>query len=228
MCDMEMLCKKNEESAKEYVRRVLVHNLVNMGLKPGEKIIEKELCDVFQMSRTPIREAILELHKDRLIDIRPKQGTYISLIREDLVEEVRQLREVLEAEIARIACTSCTQDDIDALRENVIIWKYYIGKKQERKIFELDKKFHAMLYMICHKNYWHDIVQSVSPHFDRTTVLSFQCQPQVHILQDHEQIVDAIEKKDTEQAYCVARQHLQRYHENISVMKQTFPNYFEK
>ena len=228
MYNVEMLSKKSEESAKEYVRRVLVYNLVNMGLKPGEKIIEKELCEVFQMSRTPIREAILELHKDRLIDIRPKQGTYVSLIREDLVEEVRQLREVLEAEIARIACTVCTQNDIDALRENVIIWKYYIEKKQERKIFELDKKFHAMLYRICHKSYWYDIVQSVSPHFDRTTVLSFQCQPQVHILQDHEQLVDAIEKRDDEQAYRIARQHLQRYHENISVMKQTFPNYFEK
>ena len=225
---MELLCKKSEESAKEYVRRVLVYNLVNMGLKPGEKIIEKELCDIFQMSRTPIREAILELNKDRLIDIRPKQGTYISLIHEDLVEEVRQLREVLEAEIARIACEVCTNEDIDALRENVIVWKYYIEKKQERKIFELDKKFHAMLYTMCHKMYWYDIVQAVSPHFDRTTVLSFRCQPQIHILQDHEQIVDAIENKDTEQAYRIARHHLQRYHENIAVMKQTFPDYFEK
>lgn len=225
---MELLTKKAGESAKEYVRRVLVYNLVNIMVKPGEKIIEKELCEIFQMSRTPIREAILELNKDRLIDIRPKQGTYISLIHEDLVEEVRQLREVLEAEIARIACTVCTSEDVDALRENVIVWKYYIDKHQERKIFELDKKFHVMLYTLCHKTYWHDIVQSVSPHFDRTTVLSFRCQPQAHILQDHEALVDAIEQRDAEQAYRIARQHLQRYHENISAMKQTFPDYFEK
>ncbi|KMO87744.1 GntR family transcriptional regulator [Megasphaera cerevisiae DSM 20462] len=225
---MEILEKGRAESAKQYIKRVLTHNIVNIALQPGEKIVEKELCQFFQLSRTPIREAILELHKDHLIDIRPKRGTYVSYIDEKRVEEVRQLREVLEGEIAVQACRLLTNEQIDILRENVIVWQYYIEKQQERKIFELDKAFHAMLYTMCGKEYWNEIVQAVAPHFDRTTVLSFRCQPKKHVLMDHKQLIEAIEKKDEQEACAAARRHLHRYHENIDMMKQRFPGYFEK
>lgn len=224
---MEILEKHKTESTKQYVKRILIHNIVNTTLHPGEKIVEKNLCQSFQMSRTPIREAILELQKDHLIDIRPKQGTYISLIQEQLVEEVRSLREVLEGELAVLACRSCTAEDIDTLRENVIVWKYYIEKQDERKIFSLDKKFHSLLYRLCHREYWHELVEAVAPHFDRTTVLSFRCRPQTQVLFDHEQLVDAIERHDEAAAYDLARRHMQRYHQNIAVIKATFPSYFE-
>ena len=101
---MEILAKKEDESSRQYVRRCLLYNIVNVEIKPGERIIEKEYCDLFQVSRTPIREAILDLHKNHLIDVMPKRGTFVSYIDEDRVEEVRQLRAVLEAEIAREAC----------------------------------------------------------------------------------------------------------------------------
>lgn len=223
---MKLLEKKEKESAKQYVKRTLIYNIVNILLPPGEKIIEKDLCNLFAMSRTPIREAVLELQKDHLIDIRPKQGTYISLIHEDRVEEVRSLREVLESELAVQACQCCTERDIDALRENILIWKYYIEKKESLKIFELDKRFHTLLYYMCGRKYWHEIVEAVAPHFDRTTVLSFRCKSQVHVLCDHEQLVDAIEKKDAKEAYKIARHHMRRYHENIAAMKNMFPAYF--
>lgn len=223
---MELLQKQPKESAKQYVKRTLLYNIVNTYLPPGAKILEKDLCDAFQLSRTPIREAILELQKDHLIDIRPKQGTYISLIDEQRVEEVRSLREVLESELAVLACAHHTPDDIDRLRENVIVWKYYIEKGEERKIFEFDKKFHALLYALCRRGYWYEIVTAVAPHFDRTTVLSFRCQPTTHVLTDHEQLVDAIEANDTATAYAIARHHMHRYHENIAAIKAAFPTYF--
>lgn len=77
---MEILAKKEDESSRQYVRRCLLYNIVNVEIKPGERIIEKEYCDLFQVSRTPIREAILDLHKNHLIDVMPKRGTFVSYI----------------------------------------------------------------------------------------------------------------------------------------------------
>ncbi len=146
--DQQMTTQRQEhESAKNYVLRVLTDDIVNTRLEPGQKLNEPQLCERLGVSRTPFREAELELSQRRLIEIRPKIGTYVSLIDAELVEEVRHLRAVLEAEVARMAVLALTKEDIDCLWENVTLWHMYIERGQEAKIFSLDKEFHRILYM---------------------------------------------------------------------------------
>lgn len=85
--------------------------------------------------------------------------------------------------------------DIDRLWENVAVWEMYMQRGDYEKILHLDKSFHAMVYEMCGRTYWHELVESISPHFDRTTVLSLQCRPTDKILSDHKNLVEAIEKK---------------------------------
>ena len=186
-----------------------------------------ELCEQLGVSRTPFREAELELAQRRLIEIRPKIGTYVSLIDAELVEEVRHLRAVLEAEIARMACEKLTPADIDQLWENVALWRMYIERAQEEKIFELDKGFHRLLYVQCGCPYWYDLVENLAPHFDRTTILSFRCRPAKTIYEDHVSLLKAIEQKDAAAAHRIAGQHMQRYTENLSAIREAFPHYFK-
>ena len=98
-----ILERQKQESAKDYVLRVLIHNIVNAELIPGERLIDQEICSQLGVSRTPFREAELELAQKKLIDIRPKIGTYVSYIDSGLVEEIRHLRSVLEAELDRLS-----------------------------------------------------------------------------------------------------------------------------
>ena len=207
--------RREHESAKSFVLRVLIDNIINTRLEPGEKLNEPELCEQLGVSRTPFREAELELAQRRLIEIRPKIGTYVSLIDAELVEEVRHLRAVLEAEIARMACEKLTPADIDQLWENVALWRMYIERAQEEKIFELDKGFHRLLYVQCGCPYWYDLVENLAPHFDRTTILSFRCRPAKTIYEDHVSLLKAIEQKDEVAAHRIAGQHMQRYTENL-------------
>jgi len=185
------------------------------------------MCEQLGVSRTPFREAELELAQRRLIEIRPKIGTYVSLIDAELVEEVRHLRAVLEAEIARMACEKLTPADIDQLWENVALWRMYIERAQEEKIFELDKGFHRLLYVQCGCPYWYDLVENLAPHFDRTTILSFRCRPAKTIYEDHVSLLKAIEQKDAAAAHRIAGQHMQRYTENLSAIREAFPHYFK-
>lgn len=219
--------RSGHESAKNYVLRVLIDSIVNTRLEPGEKLNEPELCEQLGVSRTPFREAELELAQRRLIEIRPKIGTYVSLIDAELVEEVRHLRAVLEAEIARMACEKLTAAELDQLWENVALWRMYIERAQEEKIFALDKEFHRMLYVQCGCPYWYDLVENLAPHFDRTTILSFRCRPAEAIYEDHVSLLKAIEHRDTDAAYRIAGQHMQRYTENLSTIRKAFPQYFK-
>ncbi|MGI6182180.1 MAG: GntR family transcriptional regulator [Agathobaculum sp.] len=219
--------RRERESAKKFVLRVLIDNIINTHLLPGEKLNEPELCQALGVSRTPFREAELDLAQRRLIEIRPKIGTYVSFIDAELVEEVRHLRAVLETELAEMACEKLSQADIDRLWENVALWQLYISRAQEDKIFSLDKAFHQLLYCQCGRPYWYELVEQLSPHFDRTTVLSFRCRPASAILQDHIDLLRAIEQKDKAAARAVAGQHMQRYTENISAIRKSFPHYFK-
>ena len=118
-----ILERQKQESAKDYVLRVLIHNIVNTELVPGERLIDQEICGQLGVSRTPFREAELELAQKKLVDIRPKIGTYVSYIDSGLVEEIRHLRSVLEAELASYGCDLLSKDDIDKLWENIALWQ---------------------------------------------------------------------------------------------------------
>lgn len=218
--------RKEHESAKSFVLRVMIDRIVHTELKPGEKLNEPELCEQLGVSRTPFREAELELAQRRLIEIRPKIGTYVSRIDAKLVEEVRHLRSVLETELAGMACERMDSADMDRLWENVALWQMYIERQQEERIFTLDKDFHRMLYELCDRPYWYELVENLAPHFDRTTILSFRCRPAGAILGDHTELLRAIEKKDAAAAREIAARHLQRYTENLATIRASFPDYF--
>ncbi len=223
---IECAPKEPQESARDYASRILTDNIVHTRLEPGQQLMEQELCQILQISRTPLREAMLELSHRQLIEIRPKIGSYIALIDPEIVEQVRHLRSVLESELAAMACQVCTQTDIDRLWENVAVWRMYMKRRQEEKIFSLDKEFHRIIYEMCGRMYWYRLVESAAPHFDRTTVLSFRCRPMEHILEDHEALLGALEARDEGTARKVSIRHLERYKENIDTIRQSFPEYF--
>ena len=66
--------RKKGESARDYVTRVLIDNIVNVHLEPGEKLLENDLSGQLGVSRTPYREAVLALAERQLVHIRPKLG----------------------------------------------------------------------------------------------------------------------------------------------------------
>ena len=86
------------------------------------------------------------------------------MIDANIVEEVRELRSVLEAELAALACTTLNKEQINMLWENVALWQMYMKRNDEEKIFQLDKEFHKSLYKMCNKNYWYELVNNISPH----------------------------------------------------------------
>ena len=68
--------RREHESAKSFVLRVLIDNIINTRLEPGEKLNEPELCEQLGVSSTHFREAEQEMAQRRLIEIRPKIGSY--------------------------------------------------------------------------------------------------------------------------------------------------------
>ena len=79
--------KKQKETGKEYAYRVLKGNIMSLELKPGELLSESDLSEKLNISRTPIREIIMILKGEHLIEVKPQAGTYVSLIDRELIDE---------------------------------------------------------------------------------------------------------------------------------------------
>ena len=204
---LEMWERNPKERSKEYVKRVLLHNIISLQIKPGEQIQETHICDLFQVSRTPVREALIELAQLRLIDIYPQKGTYVSLIDLTLVEEGRYLRSVLDSDLAAMACEKIDEKYLDKMHENIVLQTYYESKDID-KFMKLDDEFHKIIYMACGKSYLYEVSRNASLHFDRIRKLRLLVQYPLKVKDSHEKIMTAIENKNKQMAYDTMKGHL--------------------
>lgn len=219
--------KQKNETARQYAVRTILYNIVNLNLKPSEKIIESDLCEQLGISRTPIREALLELNKRQMIDIHPKRGTYVSMVDIYAIDDFVELRTLLEGELSKIACEMFTKRDFEYLRENIAIWKYHASTRNSAKMQEYDKEFHNYIYRRCNRLLWLNIITTSSYQFDRTVIMLQNAMATDFLADDHNAIVNAIESKDKELARKVTVEHAGRLNEMRMKLRHFYPEYFK-
>lgn len=81
---MKLLERLPRESGGDYALRTIKENIINLELPPGSQISENELATEMGLSRTPVREALIELSKVKIVDIQPQKKSTIPLIDYDL------------------------------------------------------------------------------------------------------------------------------------------------
>ena len=118
---MRVLERLARETGREYALRVLKENIVGLDLLPGSMLSENEIASCLNLSRTPVREAFIELSKVKIVEIYPQKGSVVSLIDYNMVEEARFMRYVLESAVVELVCQKITPDWIRKLEENVTL-----------------------------------------------------------------------------------------------------------
>lgn len=224
---MHIMDRAVKETAREYALRVIKHNIISLELEPGTMVSENELAAEMGISRTPVREALIELSKLRVVEIYPQKGSFISQIDSDLVDEARYIRLVLESSIAQLACDVAKPEDIFALEENIRCQEFYLDYPEKDKQLELDNQFHELIFTICNKDYTYKLLEGMMTHFDRARSLSLYVIKDSIIISDHKLLVEAIKTKDKELAKDIIIKHLSRSKVNETELKSKYPNYFK-
>lgn len=224
---MELYTKLPKESARDYALRVLKGNIISLELQPGTSISENELAAVIGISRTPVREAIIELAKAYLIEIYPQRGSFVSLIDTKMVEEARFLRRVMDTAVIEEVCETCDEEGLKLLEENVELQEYYLSKGMTDKIFDLDNKFHRDIYVVAKKDIIYDIHSTLMIHFDRVRNLSVVTVKNYGIVGEHRAMIEAIKAKDKEEASRLVAEHLNHYHVDEKEIKSRRPEFFK-
>ena len=217
------------ETAREYALRMLKENIISMELKPGAMVSENELAAQLGLSRTPVREALMDMAQYGLVDILPQRGSRISLIDYALVEEARFAREVLEVAILSIVCENLTEESLAQLRQNVRFQQ--LSQEPEMSgtfdMMELDNEFHRLLFHIAHKDNTVRMLEGMMVHFDRVRALSLSVVKDQKIISDHLAICDAIERRDVAAAQAVMTKHLSRVNVDEATIRAVCPEYIK-
>ena len=223
--NMIIFDKESDESARDYAYRTIRDNIISLGLKPGEMVSEQEIAKQMGISRTPVREALIELSKSRLVEIIPQRGSFISKIDYGIIEEVRFLRLTVEIAICELACGYRTEEDINKLEELVSLQEFYYERGVADKLLDFDNKFHNLLYEIGNKNLVRKIVQDTTVHFDRVRRLSYTTVKDTKIIKDHKELIIAVKNQDKELAKQVMTKHLLRYKLDEELIRKEYPHY---
>lgn len=224
---MYTLERNGKETAREYAYRVIKQNIVSLKLKPGSMVSENELAEEMGISRTPVREALIELNKLKIVEIYPQKGSFISLIDSALVEEARYIRLIIEKSMAEMACDVATPMDILLLEENLRLQEFYLANPSGDRQLELDNEFHELLFKICNKKFTYNLISGMMTHFDRVRRLSIVVIKDTKNISDHKAIVEAISKKDKQKAGEIITNHLTRYTVDEEELKKQYPDYFK-
>lgn len=223
----EKLEREKREYAREYVVRVLRHNIINLNLKPGQLVSENEIAEVLGISRTPVREAFIELSKESLVEIYPQKGTCISPIDMDVVEETRFLRCAVEKAIVQLCCDVLSHSDIVHLEENVRQQELCVERQNYKYLLSLDNSFHEYLFKACNKKMIYGLIKSAMAQFDRVRILNLLEMDMEVTVKEHKQILEAIKNKEKEMAEKFMEQHLTRVIFDMSYLKEKHPEYFK-
>ena len=139
------------ETGRDYALRTIKENLISLELAPGSQISENELAEAMGISRTPVREALIELAKVKVIEIVPQKRSLVTPLNEELIEEARFLRSAMETAVVSLVCERRTEEDLRAFEENVKLQSFCLANGMSEKIMQLDDEFHRAFYEIAHK-----------------------------------------------------------------------------
>ena len=216
------------ETGRDYALRVLKENIVNLEIAPGSQISENELSAALGISRAPIREALSELEKVKIVEIQPQKKTSVLLIDPVLVEEARFMRSTLEDAVIGEVCMQRTDQDLFRLEENLTLQDLAFRSNALDQVMIKDNEFHRYFFEISRKPEIYQLMQTLQIHFDRVRNLTLHTIIDRKILEEHKEIFRCIREQDVENARIRLRAHLERVQVDSSVVRKAYPQYFKQ
>jgi DNA-binding GntR family transcriptional regulator len=208
----------------ETIYRTIRTDIIRMRLRPGERLSENELGLRFGTSRTPVREAIVRLVEDGLIEVRPQRGTYVARISLQAVRRARFVRNALELAIIREAAEHGVPDAV--LEEAMRAIADQENARLDPELFTTaDDMFHRTFANgVGYGDIW-SVVENQKAQFDRIRFLSLpNVTPIDHLIEQHRMILSAVEARNPDRAEKTLRTHLSIVVETAAALMRTNPD----
>lgn len=210
--------KRENIKSSELAYVKLRQAIVSLELEPGSVVDEQSLSKTLKLGRTPIREALLQLSREDLVNIFPRKGTFIAPINFASLKEVEELRWHMEGQAARWAAERITPQQLSELQ--TLIAGAQAGEFAHISDWdmEVDRQFHAMIAAGSQNRY---LAQQLDALYNLSVRLLYASRAQMRSvteeIYDYEAIITALRAGDARAAEAAMQQHLEDSRQRISM-----------
>jgi DNA-binding GntR family transcriptional regulator len=212
--------RKDGLQSSEFVYRSLKEQIISGDLAPDVRLIELAIAAEFNVSRTPVREALKRLAVENLVLADPARGMVVHAPDAREIEDVFIVREALDALAARLAAHRITPSELGRLRVVVDSMEDAISTGRREQVVVANTHFHDVIYAAAGNEMLERLGRDLREFVRRFTTLPFASPDRVdHVLVEHRAIVAALEAHDPEAAEAASRQHLAAAREYVVRMQ---------
>ncbi len=201
--------------------------IMSLKLAPGTVLSRLELQERFGLSSTPIRDALMRLQEEGLVDIFPQHATLVSRIDLRRAREAQFLRRSVEIEIVRLLAAAPDEQLVGQLRSIIRQQEAFAGLDEQEAFTARDELFHRVLYEAADVADLWQVVRRQGGHIDRLRRLNLPVAGKMQeIVRDHAAVVDAVAKGEPRAAEEAMRAHLSRSLGFADRLRDAHPDYF--
>lgn len=195
---------------KQTAYRLLQRMIISGELKPGDRLREVALSEMFSMSRGPIREAMQMLVSDNWLHTVPRHGVYVKNPDVQEIENYFDVKKLLEVESARLAAQNISSEMLDHLEE--LVERGFIALRNGEELFDLNVEFHLAISRSSGNSVLSDLVERVEKQFRFYFVLVRGLRNEDAWL-EHEEMVRALQQRNADKAGILMQEHTQQLHD---------------
>jgi DNA-binding GntR family transcriptional regulator len=195
--------------SSEFVYRSLKEQIISGAIAPNTRLVELAIADEFEVSRTPVREALTRLTAENLVLADPARGIVVHAPDPAAIEDVFVVREVLDGLATRLAAYRITPTEVSRLQVILESMQEAIEADRREQVVTANMRFHDVIYGAAGNDMLERIARDLRDFVRRFTTLPFASPERVEdVLKEHMAILNALKNHDPEAAERASRAHL--------------------
>ncbi|WP_299359804.1 GntR family transcriptional regulator [uncultured Paracoccus sp.] len=204
------------KSLHEELTQALQELIIRGDLQPGKKVPEKDLCALYGVSRTPLREALKVLAMDGLVRLEPNHGAWVSQITIEDLDEVFPVMAALEALAGELACRNITDDEVRAIR---VLHDRMVAHYEAHELdgyFATNQQIHEAILAAARNATLSAQYRSLAARVRRARyVANMTPERWARATEEHEAIMRCLEDRNAEGLSAILKQHLRNKLETV-------------
>ena len=205
-----------EASSTALIVQALTKGIVEHRLQPGSKLAEQKLADHFGVSRTLVRQALLQLSQHQLVTLEPARGAFVAAPSVTEARQVFAVRRMLESEMVRTFAQQVTPPKIKALKEHLAREKLAVQREDAPGRTELLGDFHVRIAELMGNDVLAQLLSQLIARCALITLMYQSSRAAEHSSDEHVEIVKALAARNEALAVRLMHEHLINVEQNLA------------
>jgi len=182
-------------------------------MKNGEKLTEQRICNEYNVSRTPVREAFRLLEQEGLIEMIPNRGAFVTGFLPQDIADMYDMRKEYEVLAFKWAVQRMTPEELEEIRNAYELMEFYTHKGDMAKAQDQNVHFHELIYEASHNKQLTRILTSYQYYTklfkEDGDIEKTEEEDMEEVLKEHAEILKSLEDRDAERGVAVVKKHLE-------------------